>query len=336
MSDKTVLVTGAAGEMGQLLIPRLTETGHRVVALDLSEIPAALKPHTARTVKASVLDGDVLDTVFRDENPQMVFHLAAILSSKAEKDPLLAHQVNVDGTFQLFRLCTRSRRTHGRPVRFLFPSSIAVYGFPSRLAKRSVARVHEHQWTLPIGMYGCNKLYGEATGNYLSRRAQDGAPLLDFRAIRFPGLVSAATLPSGGTTDYAPEMIHAAASGKPYSCFVDADTRLPFMTMPDGVDALLRIAAAEPASLTQRIYNIGAFSASAAELRDECLRHFPDAQIGFASDLRRQSLVDSWPRDVDDSAARADWGHRTLHGLHGALEDYLVPALRERYRLTGA
>lgn len=333
MNDKTALVTGAAGEMGQMLIPRLADEGYRVVALDLEEVPEDLRQHTVAAVQSSILDSDALTALFEEHDPAAVFHLAAILSSKAEQNPRLAHQVNVNGTFQLFSLSTRSRRKSGRPVRFLFPSSIAVYGFPSRLAKRNVDRVHEHQWTLPIGMYGCNKLYGEAVGNYLSQRTDEGqtTPLLDFRSIRFPGLISAATLPSGGTTDYAPEMLHAAAQGQPYTCFVDADTRLPFMTMPDGVDALLRLANAEASVLTQRVYNIGAFSASAAEFAEEAQRHFPGSQTVFESVTRRQILVDSWPQDVDDSAARTDWGHNPRHGLQEALAEYLVPALRKRY-----
>ena len=256
MDDKTALVTGAAGEMGQMLIPRLAAKGYRVVALDLEEVPAAVRKDTVASVESSVLDTDALTALFEEYNPAMVFHLAAILSSKAEKDPRLAHQVNVDGTFQLFSLSTRTCRKSGRPVRFLFPSSIAVYGFPSRLAKRNVARVHEHQWTLPIGMYGCNKLYGEAIGNYLSQRCDEGtddsAPGFSLHSLS--GTVSAPRhCPSGGTTDYAPEMLHAAAQGHSYTCFVDADTRLPFMTMPDGVDALLRLADSDPSVLTQRV-----------------------------------------------------------------------------------
>ena len=147
--------------------------------------------------------------------------------------------------------CWSSRSTkaesHGRPVTFLYPSSIAAFGLPSLEAKRSAGRVREDQFTHPTTMYGCNKLYCEQLGRYyahhykrLSADPQSGR--VDFRAVRFPGLISAVTVPSGGTSDYAPEMIHAAARGTAYACFVRPDTRIPFMAMPDGVDALLALA----------------------------------------------------------------------------------------------
>jgi len=261
-----------------------------------------------------------------------VFHLAAVLSTTAEKDPELAHRVNVEGTFGLFRLCLEQGRVTGETPRMLFPSSIAVYGLPDVRTKDAHGPVRESEWLEPAGMYGCNKLYGEHVGNYLARR-RDGAgrPPLDFRSIRFPGLVSAETLPTGGTTDYAPEMIHAAARGVPYACFVRADSRLPFMTMPDAVEALLLLGEAEASRLSRRVYNIRAWSVTAGEIRDEVLRHFPDARITFEPGPTRQAIVDSWPADLDDSAARADWGFAPRHGFPEAVARYLVPALRAQY-----
>ncbi len=117
----------------------------------------------------------------------------------------------------------------------------------------------------------------------------------------FPGLISALTMPSGGTSDYAPEMIHAAAKGEPYACFVRPDTRIPFMAMPDGVQALLSLAAAPKAALTRTAYNLGAFSPSAQEIYDVVHAAFPDAAISWKTDLKRQGIVDSWPAEVDDS-----------------------------------
>src|SRR5262249_46520993 len=124
----------------------------------------------------------------------------------------------------------------------------------------------------------------------------------------FPGLISAVTLPSGGTSDYAPEMIHAAAKREPYVCFVRPDTTIPFMAMPDGVQALLTLAAAPRSRLTRTAYNLSAFNPSADEICDEVTTAFTDAKIGFKVDAKRQGIVDSWPAAVDDSAARADWG----------------------------
>jgi nucleoside-diphosphate-sugar epimerase len=184
-------------------------------------------------------------------------------------------------------------------------------------------------------MYGCNKLYGELLGAFRTRRALlSGNPGIDFRCIRFPGLLSADTVPSGGTSDYGPEMIHAAAQGRPYAAFVRADTRLPFMTMPDAVDAFLRLAEADASTLSTRVYNIRAFSPTADDFRRAIVQHFPDAKITFEPDPSRQTIVDSWPGDIDDRRARDDWGLAPRHDFRAAIDDYLVPALRERYAST--
>ena len=335
MSEHIALVTGAAGEMGHVLIPELLRQGVQVVAMDLRALPEKLARGCRECTDASILDDRAMHRLFARHRFSHVFHLAAILSSKAEKDPDLAHRVNVEGTFGLYRLCLEQGRATGGASRVMFPSSIAVYGLPDARTKTRQGAVRESEWLVPAGMYGCNKLYCELVGNYLARRRDEtGRPPLDFRSIRFPGLISAETLPTGGTTDYAPEMIHAAARGVPYTCFVREDSRLPFMTMPDAVEALLRLGAAEAGRLSTRVYNIRAFSVSAGEIRDEVLRHFPGARISFEPAPARQAIVDSWPADLDDSAARSDWGLDPRHGFAEALGGYLVPALREQYRTT--
>lgn len=329
MGKREILITGAGGEMGHLLVPALTEAGFDVVGLDLNPLPDGLTAACRRTVAASVTDAGVMRALFADHAFEAIFHLAAVLSSTAEKDPDLAHEVNVGGTTFLFRLARDAARASGRSVRFLFPSSIAVYGMPDAETKRRAGAVSESEYNAPSGAYGIHKLHCEMLGSYFAARAlRETTPGLDFRAIRFPGLISAETLPSGGTSDYAPEMIHAAAQGRPYACFVSEDSRIPFMTMPDAVDALLRLDAAPPESLTTRVYNIRAFSPSAGEIRAAVRDHFPGAAIGFEPVPARQAIVDSWPADVDDSRARRDWGHAPRHGLAEALADYLVPALR--------
>jgi nucleoside-diphosphate-sugar epimerase len=185
-------------------------------------------------------------------------------------------------------------------------------------------------------MYGCNKLYCEQLGHYYAchykQLSADAIARVDFRAVRFPGLISAMTLPAGGTSDYAPEMIHAAAKGEPYQCFVRPDTTIPFMAMPDGVEALIQLADAERARLTRTTYNLSAFSRSAVDIRDVVLRAFPDARIDYAVDAKRQGIVDSWPADVDDTAARADWGFAPRYDFERAFEDYLIPTIHQRYQ----
>jgi threonine 3-dehydrogenase len=284
----------------------------------------------------SILDPHLLDRILAEYEIDLVFHLAAVLSTRGEFAPMTAHKVNVEGTLQMLEFAQKQGESHGRQVVFLYPSSIAAYGLPSVEAKATAGRVREDQFNAPTTMYGCNKLYGELLGTYYAghykQLAVDQVRLrVDFRGIRFPGLISAITTPSGGTSDYAPEMIHAAAQGKPYACFVRPDTRIPFMAMPDAIASLLKLATAPREKLSRAVYNVGAFGPSAAEIRAEVLAAFPEAKITTEVDERRQRIVDTWPADVDDSTARADWGHAPRFGFRDAFHDYLIPTIRSLY-----
>jgi threonine 3-dehydrogenase len=332
-----VLITGAGGEIGHGLIDRLAAEGTRqIVTLDVAPLDPALSRLVAREFTGSILDKGLLERILAEFEVDLVFHLAALLSTRSEFSPVTAHEVNVEGTLNLLEFSQREAESHGRPVMFLYPSSIAAYGVPTLADKRAAGRVREDQFATPTTMYGCNKLYCELLGAYyanhykqLSKEPQHGK--VDFRAVRFPGLISALTVPSGGTSDYAPEMIHAAAKREPYACFVRPDAQIPFMAMPDGVAALLQLAAAPRASLTRTAYNLGAFAPTADEVRTEVLQAFPDAVITYKVDEQRQGIVDSWPADVDDSAARADWGFAPQYDFAKAFRDYLIPTIKQRY-----
>jgi nucleoside-diphosphate-sugar epimerase len=332
-----VLVTGANGEMGHALIHTLAEAGtYDLLALDIREIDPALQRRAVAAKVGDVLDRRLLERLMGEFEIHVIFHLAAILSTRAEFVPETAHEVNVQGTLNLLRLAVEEARAHGRPVRFLFPSSIAVYGLPDLAAKRAAGKVAESEWTAPVTMYGCNKLACEHLGRYFARHyrqlaAQEGPSGVDFRAIRFPGLLSAFTAPSGGTSDYAPEMVHAAAQGRAYACFVREATRIPFMAMPDAVRAFLALLDAPAESLGSPVYNVTGFNPSAGELADLVRGAFPGAAISFAPDRRRQAIVDSWPEDVDDARARRDLGFRPAYDLERAVHEYLVPNVRARY-----
>jgi nucleoside-diphosphate-sugar epimerase len=337
MRKPVVLITGASGEIGHGLIERLADDGSRgIVTLDVAPLDAELGRRVQREIVGSILDRAVLERIHTEFEVDLVFHLAALLSTRSEFSPTMAHDVNVQGTLYLLEFAQQEAESHGRPVVFLYPSSIAAYGLPSLEAKQRAGRVREDQWPEPMTMYGCNKLYCEQLGRYYARHykqlaAESHAGRVDFRAVRFPGLISAVTVPSGGTSDYAPEMIHAAAKGEPYACFVRPDTRIPFMAMPDGVEALLRLAAAPRESVTQTAYNLGAFAPTADEVRSEVLRAFPSAEITWRPDVKRQGIVDSWPEDVDDSAARRDWGFAPAYDFRRGFQDYLIPTIKRRY-----
>jgi len=332
-----VLITGASGEIGHGLIERLADDGSRgIVTLDVTPLDPSLARRVQREIVGSILDRAQIERIHTEFEVDLVFHLAALLSTRSEFSPMTAHDVNVQGTLYLLEFAQQEAESHGRPVVFLYPSSIAAYGLPSLEAKRRAGRLREDQWTEPTTMYGCNKLYCEQLGRYYSRHykqlaAESHAGRVDFRAVRFPGLISAVTVPSGGTSDYAPEMIHAAAKGEAYACFVRPDTRIPFMAMPDGVEALLRLAAAPRDALSQTAYNHGAFAPTADEVRAEVVRAFPSADITYKPDVKRQGIVDSWPEDVDDSAARRDWGFAPVYDFARGFRDYLIPTIKQRY-----
>jgi nucleoside-diphosphate-sugar epimerase len=337
MSKPVVLVTGANGELGRALLKQLAEDGAwDVVTLDLTPLPEAMRSLAVASYAGNIMDRYLLDQLAAHHEVDMVFHLAALLSTRSERDPELAHQVNVEGTLNVLRTAQNQSSRLGRPVRFVFPSSIAVYGMPSLEEKYRVGRVREEQWTVPITMYGCNKLYCEHLGRYFTFHARQlgalaGATRLDFRAIRFPGLLAADTVPAGGTSDFGAEMIHAAAKGTPYSCFVSADAQIPFLAMPDAVRAVLELARANREDLSTCVYNVGAFSRSAGQIGERLKRAFPDAAIDYAPDPVRNKIVASWPADIDDGRARADWGWRPAYDWERAFDEYLVPSVRTRY-----
>jgi nucleoside-diphosphate-sugar epimerase len=337
MAKPVVLVTGANGEIGRSLLQRLYNDGrYRVVTVDLTPLPEKYRGYCLETYAGNIMDRYLLDQVAAHHEIEVIFHLAALLSTRGERDPELAHQVNVEGTLHLLRVAQNQSQRLGRAVRFLFPSSIAVYGLPNVDEKQKAGRVHEDSWNVPITMYGCNKLYCEHLGRYFTTNyrqlgALANAARLDFRSIRFPGLISAETVPTGGTSDFGPEMLHAAAKGEKYTCFVGPEARIPFMAMPDAVQALTQLLDVDRERLTQTVYNIGAFNPSAAEIAARVRKAYPEAQIDYAPDPVRAKIVDSWPADVDDSKARADWGWSPEYDFERAMEDYLLPNIRERY-----
>jgi len=334
MGEKSVLVTGACGEIGQALVQSLKTLGFRIVTADLAPLPETIK-----NLSAEHIQGDLVNRIkiLYDYDFDVIFHLAASLSSKAEVATEEAHRINVEGTMQLLMLAAYKSEKLKKPVKFLFPSSIAVYGFPDRTAKHLAGKVKEDEWNSPHTMYGCNKLYCEKLGTYYSlycgQHHLDPNPptMLDFRAIRFPGLVSAFTVPSGGTSDYGPEMLHSAAAGKPYTCFVDAGARISFMAMPDAIKSLQMLMDAPRKNLTSQVYNIAAFSLTAGEFRQRALAAFPTAQITFESNPRRQGIVDSWPEDVDDSKAQKDWGWVPDYDVDKFFNEYLLPEIKKKY-----
>lgn len=338
MRKEVILITGANGEIGHGLIKKIgTEGNRKIVALDLKPIDECLTQYCEKFIQGDILDKMLLGRLIAEYEITTIFHLASILSTKAEYNPEAAHEVNVEGTINLLRLGVELSQWQGNPVKFVYPSSIAVYGLPNLEIKNRERKIPENKWCAPITMYGVNKLYCEHLGRYYSKHYRQlskdrNKNSIDFRCIRFPGLISADTVPTGGTSDYGPEMLHHAAQNIPYECFVREDSKIPFMAMPDAVDALLMLEAAPLSALTQLVYNITSFSPTAGEIGQMVLSAYSNSQISYVSDPSRQAIVDSWPEDVDDTPARNDWGFNPKYNFDRSFSEYLLPAVKQRYQ----
>ena len=338
MRKKVVLITGANGEMGHGLIQYLAaHTDEKLVALDVVPLDKSLRPMCENFIVGDILDQMLLGRLVVEHEIGTIYHLASILSTKAEYNPETAHRINVEGTMNLLRLAIEQSQWQGTSVKFIYPSSIAAFGIPSLEEKKAAPAAREEAWHYPTTMYGCNKLYCEHLGRYYHSHYRQLAAdcgsqeTVDFRAIRFPGLISAETVPTGGTSDYGPEMLHAAAQGEAYDCFVRPDTTIPFMVMPDAIKALVMLESAPQTSLTKLVYNVTSFSLSAQEIFDIVIKAFPEAQIRFELDVCRQKIVDSWPERLDDSAARSDWDWSPDYDCDRSFNEYLIPAIKQRY-----
>ncbi len=337
MRKKVILITGANGEVGHGLITHLAQSkGSSILTLDIKDLDASLQPMVKRAIVGDILDNRLLEYLMSEYEISAIYHLAALLSTRAEFTPEAAHKVNVQGTINLLHLAIEQSRWQGNAVKFIFPSSIAIYGVPDLNTKAAVPPVKEELYNTPITMYGCNKLYCEHLGRYYAAHYRQLAASpepygVDFRCLRFPGLISAHTIPSGGTSDFVPEMLHAAAQRKPYASFVRPDATIPFMVMPDAIKSLLMLAETPREKLSRFVYNVTSFSVSAEAVGEIVKKAFPYAEISYNVDDKRQGIVDSWPAALDDSAARQDWDWQPDYDQQRSFEEYLIPTLRERY-----
>jgi threonine 3-dehydrogenase len=305
-----ILLTGAGGQIGEDLVSALVAEGHRVAATDLRPTSFGTGSDGVAWKQLDVTRAADVESVVHEVRPDVVFHLAAILSASGERNPQLAYDVNQTGTWNVLEACRR----HAVP-RFIYTSTIAVYG--PGLPDPCPDDVPLH----PTTMYGVTKASGEMLCEYYSLKHG-----IDCRGVRFPGLISAA-LPGGGSTDYALFMYVDGIRRGSYESFARADTRVPLMYMPDGVRALLELSTVPREKLSRTIYNIAAFSPRADEIAASVARAVPGVTITYAPDPLRQGILDSWPRALDDTNARNDWGWRPRYTLD-AMTDDLVPKIR--------
>jgi threonine 3-dehydrogenase len=314
-----ILITGAGGQIGHDLIGALVAQGHEVTSTDLAPRPPSHAHAGGDWHRLDVTDAVAVRDLFYELHPELVYHLAAILSARGEQDPRLAYDVNQTGTWNVLEAARKAK-----VQRLLFTSSIAVFGPPPSgpLPDPTPDDVALH----PTTMYGVTKVSGELLCAYYRTRYG-----IDCRGVRFPGLISAA-MPGGGSSDYALFMYVDGVRKGGYEAFARSDTRIPLMYMPDGVRALLELSLAPRERLTRCIYNIAAFSPRADEIATSVQRVLPQARFTYGADPVRQAILDSWPKVIDDAAARRDWGWKPRYDLD-AMTDDLIPRVRAMLEL---
>jgi nucleoside-diphosphate-sugar epimerase len=308
MKDK-ILVIGASGQIGVELTLALRKIygANNVIASDLREENELLHG-TGPYVSIDVMNKEMLHVQVIRQNVTQIYLLAAILSATGEKNPGLAWHLNMQGLLNVLDIAREEKLK-----KVYWPSSIAVFGPTSPKRDCPQQTVIE-----PITVYGISKYAGEFWCNYYFHKYG-----VDVRSLRYPGLISYKSAPGGGTTDYAVEIYHEALSDKHYDCFLDKDTYLPMMYMPDAIRATIELMEAPKANINTRTsYNLSSMSFSPAEIATEIQKHIPDFTISYAPDYR-QDIANSWPQSIDDSVARNDWGWKHEYDLEKMTKDML-------------
>lgn len=310
MKRDNILVIGAGGQIGTELVPELRRAhgGFRVIAADL-KAPTRQLTGAGPYEQLDVLDKHALGSLIDRYDIHQVYHLAAVLSAAGEQKPQQAWNLNMQSLLNLLDLAREKKL-----VRIFWPSSIAVFG--PAAPKKNCPQDAPHD---PSTVYGISKSAGERWVQYYYQKHG-----VDTRSLRYPGLISHRTPPGGGTTDYAVDIFHKASIGEPFTCFLKDDTRLPMMYMPDAIRATLELMHTPAARLSVRTaYNLSAMSFTPAEVTAAIARYLPGLDIHYAPDFR-QSIADTWPGSIDDSAARCDWGWDHQYELAATTKDMLL------------
>jgi len=300
---RKILVIGASGQIGSELVPELRKeySTENVIASDkdgnISDFVISL----------DILDKDFISKVIEENEINTIFNLASILSASGEKNPLKAWDVNLNGLLNVLEIS----KDHDID-RIIWPSSIAAFG-------PSTPRLNTPNETIldPNTIYGITKVTGELLASYYFKKYN-----LDIRSVRLPGIISSEIYPKGGTTDYAVEIFYSAIVDKRYTCFVDKDTVLPMMYITDCIKCLIDLLEADASSVQRRVYNVTSMSFSVEELANEIKKHIPDFKINYKPDFR-QEIADSWPKTIDDSLARQEWGWNPQYDLKMMTKDMI-------------
>jgi nucleoside-diphosphate-sugar epimerase len=307
-----ILITGAFGQIGSELTPVLRKKyGRDNVLATGRRVPEGLSDSNSNGTVAAldVTDARAVAEIVESHDIDVIYHLAAILSARGEHDPGLTWEINMGGLRNVLDVARSVPE-----CRMFWPSSIGAFG-------PDTPRDNTPQDTVmrPTTVYGVTKVAGELLCDYYFRRFN-----LDVRGVRYPGVISSEHLPGGGTTDYAVEIFHAAVREGRYKAFLREDCVLPMIYMPDCIDAAIELMDADLSRLVHHNgFNVAAMSFSVGELAAEIKKHIPEFVCEFAPD-ERQATADSWPRSIDDSAARAEWDWRPKFDLVRTTADMLA------------
>jgi len=309
MVKEKILVIGASGQIGVELTLALRKIygAANVIASDLREENELLHG-TGPYVSLDVMNKEMLHVQVIRQNVTQIYLLAAILSATGEKSPNLAWHLNMQGLLNVLEIAKDEKLT-----KVYWPSSIAVFGPTS--PKQNCP---QHTIIEPTTVYGISKYAGEFWCNYYHLKYG-----VDIRSLRYPGLISYKSAPGGGTTDYAVEIFHEALEEKRYMCFLNEDTYLPMMYMPDAIRATIELMEAPVEKISIRTsYNLSGMSFSPKEIAAEIKRHIPAFEIEYKPDYRL-AIAQSWPQSIDDSVARKDWGWKEEYNLSAMTNDML-------------
>jgi nucleoside-diphosphate-sugar epimerase len=308
---KKILITGATGQIGSELTIALRENygSDNVVAVGHKKPASSELTQSGPYCQLDVRDAVALNQVVEDIKCDTIFHLAALLSAVAEEKPQQAWDINMNGLINVLEIS----RLHHCAV--FFPSSIAAFG-PGAPAMDTPQDTVQR----PTSLYGITKVSGELLCDYYYHRFA-----VDTRGLRFPGLISNTALPGGGTTDYAVDIFYEAIKTRHYDCFLHADTQLDMMYMPDAINAAIKLMTADSQRLRHRnAFNVTAMSFTPQQLAAEIQKHIPEFTISYSIDPVRQAIADSWPKHMNDSAARAEWDWQAEYNLAAMVEDMLA------------